>query len=121
MTTTQTVVLICDDPRHYTDAEALHTRAITIDGVDYELELCRMHDDEYTAALTPFLSNARVVRHAAAATATGRRPKRSQADRQRSAVIRAWWRNNPNAVRGVTYSDRGRISAAVTSAYASRS
>jgi len=115
MARTETVVLICDDPRHYSDYEAVATRTLTIDGASYEIDLCGAHDKEYTEALAPFIDHARRV----ALSPPRKQVRRDMASRQRTAEIREWWRVHPQ--RGVTFTERGRIPATVTAAWRARS
>jgi hypothetical protein len=101
------VTFACDyDSKEIPDGEQL-TRAFSLDGRDYEIDLCEKHSQKFDEVLTRFREKARRV--------TGRvsRPKRrTAAHRQRSADIRAWAKRN-----GIQVSDRGRIPAAVISKY----
>lgn len=112
MARTETVVLICDDPRHYAEYEAVTTRTLTVDGTSYEIDLCGAHDKEYTDALAPFVDHARRV----TAATTRKTVKRDQAARRRTAEVREWWGAHP--VPGVQFTERGRIPATVSAAYA---
>jgi hypothetical protein len=101
------VTFACDyDSKEIPDGEHL-TRAFSLDGRDYEIDLCEKHSQKFDEALTRFAERARRV--------TGRvaRPKRrTAAHRQRSADIRAWAKDS-----GIEVSDRGRIPAQVISKY----
>src|SRR6202142_2959669 len=101
------VTFACDyDSKEIPDGEQL-TRAFSLDGRDYEIDLCEKHSQKFDEVLTRFKEKARRV--------TGRvsRPKRrTAAHRQRSADIRAWAKRN-----GIQVSDRGRIPAQVISKY----
>ena len=101
------VTFACDyDAREIPDGEQL-TRVFSLDGRDYEIDLCERHSQKFDEVLTRYREKARRV--------TGRvnRPKRrTAANRQRSADIRSWAKGN-----GIQVSDRGRIPAQVISKY----
>ena len=101
------VTFACDyDSKEIPDGEQL-TRAFSLDGRDYEIDLCEKHSQKFDEVLTRFADRARRV--------TGRvgRPKRrTAAHRQRSADIRAWAKRT-----GIKVSDRGRIPAEVITKY----
>src|SRR6202046_2900242 len=90
------VTFACDyDSKEIPNGEQL-TRAFSLDGRDYEIDLCEKHSQKFDEVLTRFREKARRV--------TGRvnRPKRrTAANRQRSADIRAWAKRN-----GIQVSDR---------------
>ena len=101
------VTFACDyDSKEIPDGEHL-TRAFSLDGRDYEIDLCERHSQKFDEVLQRFAEKARRV--------TGRvgRPKRrTTAHRQRSAEIRAWAKRS-----GMDVSDRGRIPANVIAKY----
>lgn len=101
------VTFACDyDSKEIPEGEHL-TRAFSLDGRDYEIDLCEKHSQKFDEVLARFAERARRV--------TGRvtRPKRrTAAHRQRSADIRAWAKTN-----GIAVSDRGRIPANVIRDY----
>ena len=101
------VTFACDyDSKEIPEGEHL-VRAFSLDGRDYEIDLCEKHSAKFDETLTRFAEKARRV--------TGRvsRPKRrTAANRQRSADIRAWAKGS-----GIKVSDRGRIPAQVISRY----
>jgi hypothetical protein len=101
------VTFACDyDSKEIPEGEHL-TRAFSLDGRDYEIDLCEKHSQKFDEVLARFADRARRV--------TGRvtRPKRrTAAHRQRSADIRAWAKNS-----GIAVSDRGRIPAHVIRDY----
>jgi hypothetical protein len=101
------VTFACDyDSKEIPDGEHL-TRAFSLDGRDYEIDLCEKHSQKFDESLTRFAERARRV--------TGRvtRPKRrTAAHRQHSADIRAWAKDS-----GIEVSDRGRIPAQVIAKY----
>jgi Lsr2 len=101
------VTFACDyDSKEIPEGEHL-TRAFSLDGRDYEIDLCEKHSQKFDETLSRFADRARRV--------TGRvtRPKRrTAAHRQRSADIRAWAKSS-----GIAVSDRGRIPANVIRDY----
>jgi hypothetical protein len=101
------VTFACDyDSKEIPDGEHL-TRSFSLDGRDYEIDLCEKHSQKFDETLTRFAEKAR------RATSRVSRPKRrTTAHRQRSAEIRAWAKRN-----GIEVSDRGRIPAQVISSY----
>lgn len=101
------VTFACDyDSKEIPEGEHL-TRAFSLDGRDYEIDLCEKHSQKFDDTVARFAERARRV--------TGRvtRPKRrTAAHRQHSADIRAWAKGS-----GITVSDRGRIPAHVIRDY----
>jgi Lsr2 len=101
------VTFACDyDSKEIPEGEHL-TRAFSLDGRDYEIDLCEKHSQKFDEVLARFADSARRV--------TGRvtRPKRrTAAHRQHSADIRAWAKSS-----GIAVSDRGRIPAHVIRDY----
>jgi hypothetical protein len=101
------VTFACDyDSKEIPEGEHL-TRAFSLDGRDYEIDLCEKHSQKFDETLSRFAERARRV--------TGRvtRPKRrTAAHRQHSADVRAWAKKS-----GITVSDRGRIPAHVIRDY----
>jgi Lsr2 len=81
------------------------TRSFGIDGREFEIDLCRKHNDRLDQVLQAYIE---VGRKAARAP----RRRRTMAHRQRSAEIRAWAKQ-----RGIEVSDRGRIPAGVVSRF----
>lgn len=81
------------------------TRAFGIDGREYEIDLCRKHNDRLSQVLGPYLEVSRKA-------ARPPRRRRTMAHRQRSAEIRSWAKQ-----RGIQVSDRGRIPANVVSRF----
>ena len=94
------VTYACD----YDDKEipAGQQRNITfgIDGQEYEIDLCTRHSKRLSEVVGKF------AEHARKATVRGTTPRRRRttANRQRSAEIRAWAKSS-----GIEVSDRGRI------------
>jgi hypothetical protein len=83
------------------------TRAFSLDGRDYEIDLCEKHSQKFDEVLKRFSDRARKV--------TGRvtrTKRRTAAHRQHSAEVRAWAKRS-----GIEVSDRGRIPAQVIKKY----
>jgi len=101
------VTFACDyDSKEIPEGEQL-TRAFSLDGRDYEIDLCERHSQKFDEVFTRFVGHARKV--------TGRvtrTKRRTAANRQHSAEVRAWAKAN-----GIEVSDRGRIPAQVISGY----
>jgi Lsr2 len=101
------VTFACDyDSKEIPEGEHM-TRAFSLDGRDYEIDLCEKHSQRFDEALKRFADHARKV--------TGRvtrTKRRTAAHRQRSADIRAWAKAS-----GIEVSDRGRIPAQVIADY----
>jgi hypothetical protein len=97
----------CDyDDKEIPDGEQ---RSITfgLDGQEYEIDLCVKHSEKFTETVGKF------AEHARRGTVKGaRRRRRTAANRQRSAEIRAWAKEN-----GMEVSDRGRIPAHVVAGF----
>jgi hypothetical protein len=70
-----------------------------IDGREYEIDLCARHSARLSEAVGKFAEHAR-----RATVREPRRRRRTTANRQRSAQIRAWAKSS-----GIEVSDRGRI------------
>lgn len=101
------VTFACDyDSREIPEGEHM-TRAFSLDGRDYELDLCEKHSQKFDEVMKKFVERARKV------TARGSRVKRrTAAHRQHSAAVRAWARES-----GMEISERGRIPAEVIAKY----
>jgi Lsr2 len=101
------VTFACDyDSREIPDGEQM-TRAFSLDGRDYEIDLCEKHSQKFDDVLKRFAGRARKV--------TGRvtrTKRRTAAHRQHSAEVRAWAKRS-----GIEVSDRGRIPAQVIRKY----
>ena len=101
------VTFACDyDSKEIPDGEQM-TRAFSLDGRDYEIDLCEKHSQKFDEVLKRFSDRARKV--------TGRvtrTKRRTAAHRQHSAEVRAWAKRS-----GIDVSDRGRIPAQVISSY----
>jgi hypothetical protein len=94
------VTYACDyDDKEIPDGEA-HSIAFGLDGQEYEIDLCAKHSERFSEVVGKFAEHARktTVRN------TTKRRRRTAANRQRSAEIRAWAKKS-----GFEVSDRGRI------------
>lgn len=101
------VTFACDyDEREIADGEHL-TRAFSLDGRDFEIDLCEKHSQKFDEAFRRFSEKARRV-----STRVARPKRRTAAHRQHSAEIRAWAKRN-----GYEVSDRGRIPSQVIAKY----
>jgi hypothetical protein len=101
------VTFACDyDEKEIPDGEHM-TRAFSLDGRDYEIDLCEKHSQKFDEAVKRFADKARKV-----STRMARPKRRTAAHRQRSADIRAWAKRS-----GIDVSDRGRIPAQVIAKY----
>jgi predicted ATPase len=84
-------------------------RRFSIDGRDYEIDLCLRHSERFDEAVSNFASHARKSSGRPALT-----KRRTAAHRKHSARVRAWAKAN-----GFTVSERGRIPTDVVSKYES--
>ena len=101
------VTFACDyDAREIPEGEH-QTRNFSLDGRDYEIDLCEKHSAKFDEVLSKFAEKARKVTSRA-----GRPKRRTTAHRQRSADIRAWAKQS-----GLEVSERGRIPANVIAKY----
>jgi hypothetical protein len=101
------VTFACDyDSREIPEGEHL-TRAFSLDGRDYEIDLCEKHSEKFDEVLNRFADKARRV-----TSRVGKPKRRTTAHRQRSADIRLWAKQS-----GMDVSERGRIPANVIAKY----
>ena len=101
------VTFACDyDSKEIPDGEQL-TRAFSLDGRDYEIDLCVKHSQKFDEAVKRFAGKAR-----RATTRVARTKRRTTAHRQRSADIRAWAKDSD-----IEVNDRGRIPAQIIAQY----
>jgi nucleoid-associated protein Lsr2 len=94
------VTYACDyDEKEIPDGQQ---RSITfgLDGQEYEIDLCAKHSERFSEVVGKFAEHARKT----SVRNTGKRRRRTAANRQRSAEIRAWAKQS-----GFEVSDRGRI------------
>jgi hypothetical protein len=101
------VTFACDyDSKEIPNGEHL-TRSFSLDGRDYEIDLCSKHSQKFDEAVKRFADHGRRVTAKASRT-----KRRTRAHRRRSAEIRAWAKRS-----GMEVSDRGRIPAQVIQKY----
>lgn len=101
------VTFACDyDSKEIAEGEHV-TRAFSLDGRDYEIDLCERHSQRFDEVVGRFADKARRVTGRA-----GKPKRRTAAHRQRSADIRRWALAN-----GLDISDRGRIPSQVIAKY----
>ncbi|MEP7025584.1 MAG: Lsr2 family protein [Actinomycetota bacterium] len=102
------VTFACDyDAKEIPDGEHM-MRAFSLDGRDYEIDLCVRHSQKFDEIFRKFAERARK----ATGRSVGRVKRRTSAHRRHSAEIRSWAKAN-----GLTVSDRGRIPAEVITRY----
>jgi Lsr2 len=82
-------------------------RRFSIDGRDYEIDLCLKHSERFDEAVSRFASHARK-----ASARPVRTVRRTAAHRKHSAQVRAWAKAN-----GFAVSERGRIPSDVVTRY----
>jgi len=101
------VTFACDyDSKEIPSGEHM-TRAFSLDGRDYEIDLCEKHSQKFDETMRRFADRGRRV-----SSRVGRTKRRTTAHRRRSAEIRAWAKRS-----GMEVSDRGRIPSQVISKY----
>lgn len=101
------VTFACDyDSKEIPNGEQL-TRSFSLDGRDFEIDLCVKHSQKFDEAVKRFADHGRRV-----SARAGRTKRRTTAHRRRSAEIRAWAKRS-----GMDVSDRGRIPAQVITKY----
>jgi nucleoid-associated protein Lsr2 len=101
------VTFACDyDSREIPSGEHL-TRSFSLDGRDYEIDLCEKHSQKFDETMRRFAEKARRV-----TSRVSRTKRRTTAHRRRSAEIRSWAKRS-----GMGISDRGRIPAHVIHKY----
>ena len=101
------VMFACDyDSKEIPEGEHL-ARAFSLDGRDYEIDLCERHSQKFDEVIGRYAERARKV-----SSRISRPKRRTAAHRQRSADIRAWAKHS-----GMEVSDRGRIPADVIAKY----
>ena len=94
------------------EVPAVVTKRFSVDGKDFELDVCEEHASEFEQSMEIWVSHARRPRRRASqARARATRP-RSTASRSDLDAVRMWARENGHAV-----ADKGRIPVAVMTAY----
>lgn len=102
------VTYACDyDEKEIPDGQH-RLRRFSVDGRDYEIDLCEKHSSRFDELIGKYAEHARK-----ASSARGTRSKRrTAAHRKHSAQVRAWAKDH-----GLVVSERGRIPADVVSRY----
>jgi hypothetical protein len=101
----QHYVRLIDD---LTGGEAAETVAFALDGARYEIDLSAENAAKLRETLSVYIANGR----RAPARSEGPPRRATRADREQTAAIRAWAREN-----GFEISDKGRIPTSVIDAY----
>jgi hypothetical protein len=105
------VTYACDyDDKEIPDGQH---RSLTfgLDGQEYEIDLCKKHSDRFGEVVGKFAEHARRQ----SSKGVPRRKRRTVANRQRSAEIRAWAKSA-----GIEVSDRGRIPGSILADFESK-
>ena len=103
------VTYACDYDQKEIPSGQHRLRRFSIDGRDYEIDLCLKHSERFDEAVSRFASHARK-----ASGRVVRTKRRTAAHRKHSAQVRAWAKAN-----GLAGSERGRIPADVVANYES--
>lgn len=108
------VLLVCD--MHDDDTPGTETVAFSVDGTAYQIDVCDKHAKEMRDSFAPYVGNARrggsANRAPRGRAATGQPRTRGGGDRQRTAEIRRWAREQGRQV-----PDRGRLPASIVEEY----
>jgi hypothetical protein len=102
------VTFACDYDQKAIPEGQHQTRRFSLDGRDYEIDLCTKHSQKFDDVVGRYADRAR----RASARGAGRTKRRTTAHRQHSAAIRSWAKET-----GIPVSDRGRIPAEVVTRY----
>ncbi len=102
------ILLVCD--LHDGDVEGTETIAFGLDGATYEIDVCDDHGAALRDAFAPYVGAAR--RAGRVPVAARRARPAAKGGNDRVGEIRAWARAN-----GQQVNERGRLSAALVSAY----
>jgi hypothetical protein len=101
------VTFACDYDQKAIPEGQHETRRFSLDGRDYEIDLCVKHSQRFDDVVGRYADHAR-----RASARAGRSKRRTTAHRQHSAAIRSWAKET-----GIAVSDRGRIPADVVARY----
>jgi hypothetical protein len=101
------VTFACDYDQKEIRAGQHRTRRFSLDGREYEIDLCSKHSQKLDQVVHLYAEHAR-----RASARPGRTKRRTTAHRQHSAAIRTWAKQA-----GISVSDRGRIPADVVTRY----
>ncbi|MDX6255156.1 MAG: hypothetical protein QOJ11_1490 [Frankiales bacterium] len=112
------VLLVCDV--HDDDTTpGTETISFSLDGTNYEIDVCDLHAAELRDAVAPYVGAGRRIggarsggRRAAAAPSRAVARPAAGSDRQRAGDIRAWAK-----AQGLNVNERGRIPAAIVEQY----
>jgi len=104
------VTFACDYDQKSIPQGQQHSRRFSLDGRDYEIDLCVKHSQKFDDVVGRYMDRARRVSPRA-----GRTKRRTTAHRQHSAAIRRWAKES-----GIAVNDRGRIPADVVASYESK-
>jgi len=103
------VTFACDYDQKDSPQGQHRRRRFSIDGRDYEMDLCLRHSERFDEAVSRYALHARK-----ASGRPVRTKRRTAAHRKRSAQVRAWAKAN-----GFAVSERGRIPSDVVTRYES--
>ena len=101
------VTFACDYDQKPIPEGQHHARRFSLDGREYEIDLCAKHSQKFDDVVGRYAERAR-----RASARPGRTKRRTTAHRQHSAAIRSWAKQT-----GIEVSDRGRIPAEVVARY----
>ena len=101
------VTFACDYDQKPIPEGQHQTRRFSLDGRDYEIDLCSKHSQKFDDVVGRYAQRAR-----RASARPGRTKRRTTAHRQHSAAVRSWAKES-----GIAVSDRGRIPADVVANY----
>jgi len=101
------VTFACDYDQKPIPEGQHHARRFSLDGREYEIDLCAKHSQKFDDVVGRYAERAR-----RASARPGRTKRRTTAHRQHSAAIRRWAQQT-----GIEVSDRGRIPADVVARY----
>jgi hypothetical protein len=104
------VLLVCD--LHDDETAGDETVSFSLDGTNYEIDLCSRHAAELREGLAGYVARARRAGGVAGRTGARRRASRPRDGRADTADVRAWARGQ-----GLQVSERGRIPADVIAQY----
>lgn len=102
------IVRLVDD---LTGDDAEETVSFALDGARYEIDLSADNAAQLRDTLAVYIANARRSSRPTARTTSGSR-RGSRADREQTAAIRAWARENGHRI-----GDKGRIPTHIVAAY----
>ena len=101
------VTFACDYDQKAIPEGQHQTRRFSLDGREYEIDLCARHSQKFDDVVGRYATRAR-----RASARVGKAKRRTTAHRQHSAAIRSWAKES-----GIAVSDRGRIPSDVVARY----